>query len=241
MTEALERAREARPRRFRPYPEYKDSGVEWLGEIPKHREVERLKDYVLQFESGETPESGNLDYWTDGGDGIPWVAISDMTRDSHVRETAKRVTEQGRHSKGLRILAAGTLPYSMYASLGMVALLETDAVINRAILGVVPHPSKLLREYPRRWFEFMQAHVRILSSGNTQDNLNADKVRKTPAFLPVALNEQPAIAAFLDRETAKIDALAAKVREAIDRLKEFRTALIFVAVTGKIDVKEAAG
>lgn len=51
-------------------------------------------------------------------------------------------------------------------------------------------------------------------------------------------HEQRAIASFLDRETARIDALVAKVREAIDRLKEFRTALIFAAVTGKIDVSE---
>ena len=50
--------------------------------------------------------------------------------------------------------------------------------------------------------------------------------------------EQRAIAAFLDRETARIDALVAKVRDAIDRLKEFRTALISAAVTGKIDVRE---
>jgi restriction endonuclease S subunit len=50
--------------------------------------------------------------------------------------------------------------------------------------------------------------------------------------------EQRAIAAFLDRETAKIDALIAKVREAIERLKEYRTALISAAVTGKIDVRE---
>ena len=54
------------------------------------------------------------------------------------------------------------------------------------------------------------------------------------------LSEQRAIAAFLDRETAQIDALVAKVREAIDRLKELRTALISAAVTGKIDVRETA-
>ena len=54
------------------------------------------------------------------------------------------------------------------------------------------------------------------------------------------LPEQRAIAAFLDHETAQIDALIAKVHEAIDRLKELRTALISAAVTGKIDVRETA-
>ncbi|HEY8428397.1 MAG TPA: restriction endonuclease subunit S, partial [Sandaracinaceae bacterium] len=54
------------------------------------------------------------------------------------------------------------------------------------------------------------------------------------------IHEQRAIAAFLDRETAQIDALIAKIREGMERLKEFRTALISAAVTGKIDVREEA-
>jgi restriction endonuclease S subunit len=62
--------------------------------------------------------------------------------------------------------------------------------------------------------------------------LGAIRVQKPP------IHEQRAIAAFLDRETARIDALVAKVRDAIERLKELRTALISAAVTGKIDVRE---
>jgi restriction endonuclease S subunit len=53
-------------------------------------------------------------------------------------------------------------------------------------------------------------------------------------------HEQRAIVSFLDRETARLDALTAKVREAIERLREFRTALVSAAVTGKIDVRSAA-
>ena len=103
-------------RRFKPYPAYKDSGVEWLGEMPAHWEVKRLKDCVQRLESGGTPESDNFDYWTEDEEGTPWVAISDMTRCFHVRDTSKRLTERGRRSKHLPILPAGTLLYSMYAS-----------------------------------------------------------------------------------------------------------------------------
>ena len=76
---------------------------------------------------------------------------------------------------------------------------------------------------------------------NTQGNLNIERIGSTGSPIPVPKkSEQRAIATFLDRETAKIDALVAKVREAIDRLKELRTALISAAVTGKIDVRQAA-
>ncbi len=190
---------------------------------------------MARLESGGTPESDNLKYWTDEEHGIPWVAISDMTRSFFVRETARRVTEEGRLSKSLRILPAGTLLYSMYASLGKVALLKTEAVINQAILGIAPRASEALRDYLRWWFEFMQAHVRMLSSSNTQDNLSAVRVRNMPVVLPAFIDEQRDIAAFLDRETAKIDALVAKKERLIELLQEKRTALITRAVTRGLD------
>jgi len=78
-----------------------------------------------------------------------------------------------------------------------------------------------------------------LGYGGGQPNLSQDLLRSIRVPLP-PIDDQCAIAAFLDRETARIDALIAKVREAIDRLKELRTALISAAVTGKIDVREEA-
>ena len=222
------------PQSIRPR-NYRDSGVEWLGQIPSHWNLKRLKHTVTRFESGGTPESNNPRYWTDEEHGTPWVAISDMTRAFYVRVTARRVTEEGRLSKSLQVLPSGTLLYSMYASLGKVALLETAAVINQAILGIVFRPRIALRDYMRWWFEFMQAHVQTLSSSNTQDNLSAERVRNMPVVLPASIDEQSAIADFLDRETAKIDALVAKKERLIELLREKRTALITRAVTRGLD------
>jgi hypothetical protein len=70
-----------------------------------------------------------------------------------------------------------------------------------------------------------------------QANLNPTRYTQVQIPKPV-LGEQECIIAFLNRETARIDALVTKVREAVDRLKEYRTALISAAVTGKIDVRE---
>jgi|688.fasta_scaffold01927_7 type I restriction enzyme S subunit len=231
-------------RGYRPYPAYKASGVEWLGEIPKHWDVKRLKNAVKKLETGGTPESNNSDFWTDGDDleGTAWVAISDMTRSFHVRETVKRLTADGLLSKRLPVLPSGTLLYSMYASLGKVALLEIDAVVNQAILGIVPDTSTVSRAYLRWWLEFMQGHIQILSSSSTQENLNAEKVRNIPVFLPDEATQQ-AIANFLDSETARIDALVAKKQRLIELLHEQRTTLITRAVTkgldGSVPMKES--
>jgi type I restriction enzyme S subunit len=130
----------------------------------------------------------------------------------------------------------------MYASLGKVALLEIDAVVNQAILGIVPDTSTISRDYLRWWLEFMQGHIQILSSSSTQENLNAEKVRNIPVFLPDEATQQ-AIANFLDSETARIDALVAKKQRLIELLHEQRTALITRAVTkgpdGSVPMKES--
>ena len=77
--------------------------------------------------------------------------------------------------------------------------------------------------------------------GTAQVNKSVSQIVQNVVILPCPPpEEQHAVAAFLDRETARIDVLIAKVREAIERLKEYRTALISAAVTGKIDVRDAA-
>ena len=99
-------------------------------------------------------------------------------------------------------------------------------------------------EVPRFFYYLMHTLAKrgvFVAGGNpnTIDHLTAVQLRHYR--LPFAsFSEQRAIAAFLDHETAKLDTLVAKVREAIDRLKELRTALISAAVTGKIDVREEA-
>ena len=76
-----------------------------------------------------------------------------------------------------------------------------------------------------------------LANPGAVPSVNERQIQDTPVLVP-PMAEQRTIASYLDRETSRIDALVAKVREAIDRFKEFRTALISAAVTGKIDVRE---
>ena len=193
-----------------------------------------MKDCVSQFISGGTPSTDNPEYWSDDSSGTPWVAIGDMTRSYHVQDTAKRITPSGLSSKKLTIIPTGTLLYSMYASLGKVALLQIDAVVNQAILGIVADRRRAQRVFLRYWLEFMQLHVVMLSSSSTQDNLNAEKVRGMTVFLP-PLAEQRAIADYLDHQTDLMDSLIAKKQRMIELLAERRQSLITHAVTKGLD------
>jgi len=218
-----------------PNARMKDSGVEWLGEVPEGWEVVRVKHTLKHIGSGGTPDTEQTLFWSDNEEGIPWVAIGDMSDRDFIESTAKRLTARGVTSKRLTVWPAGTLLFSMYASLGHTTELRVAAATNQAILALLPKKN-VSQSFLKRWFEYLRPSLREHASSNTQDNLNEEKVRNLLAMLP-PLPEQRTIAAFLDHETAKIDALIEEAKKAIELMKERRTALISAAVTGKIDVR----
>lgn len=216
--------------KYQKYTEYKDSGVEWLGEIPSHWDFSCLKYLLDKMVAGGTPESTNDAYWAESGDGIPWVSIADITKNFEITATKKDVTELGLSVKNLQILPKNTILYSIFASLGKVSSAQVPLVTNQAILGLIPKVSKLDNRYLVRWLQAIESNLAIFSTSNTQDNLNAEKVGNLPLFNP-PLNEQRSIANFLDHETTQIDTLIAKQEKLIELLKEKRQAVISHAVT----------
>ncbi|MGR6806577.1 restriction endonuclease subunit S [Sphaerotilus natans] len=215
------------------YPHYKPSGVEWLGDVPRHWDVTRLKFLLSSMGSGGTPDTDNQEYWVEGDEGIPWVAIGDLSDRPRVEFTSKRLTASGLDSKRLTVWPVGTLLFSMYASLGHTALLSVPAATNQAILALLPSDA-VVKQYLVRWLEFLKPKLKEQASSNTQDNLNAEKVRNLVAMCP-PVEEQTTIAAFLDHETAKIDALIAEQAKLIALLAEKRQATISHAVTRGLD------
>ena len=90
--------------RYRTDDEMKDSGVEWLGKIPKEWDLGRVKYFVREFVTGGTPDSHNENYYTEFEFGIPWISIADMSTNDFIKNTNKSITEEGLNSKRLKIL-----------------------------------------------------------------------------------------------------------------------------------------
>ena len=210
------------------YPKYKDSGIEWIGEIPEHWVVSKLKYSLDEIIGGGTPDTSNPSYWDDEN-GIPWVAISDITEQEILKKTSRKISVEGKESKGLEIIPRGTLLISIFASLGKTTLLDIDASANQAILGLIP-AHKLIRDYLKYHLVDVERYISYYSSSNTQENLNLTKIKNLIVLLP-PFPEQQTIANYLDRKTRQIDTLIENKQKQIDLLKEQRTAITNQAVT----------
>jgi len=218
----------------------KDSGVEWLGEIPAHWEVKRLwhltpSDRRIMY--GIVLPGPNVD------DGIPIVKGGDVSLERLRLDSLNRTTREIESGYVRSRLRGGDLVYAIRGSIGEVAMvpaeleganLTQDAA--RIAYASATHGPWLVHAL-KSSAVFAQLEAGAL--GATIRGINIRDLKRASMAVPPR-SEQRAIAAFLDRETARIDALVAKVREAIERLKELRTALISAAVTGTIDVREEA-
>ena len=213
---------------FPRYPAYKDSGVEWLGDVPEHWEVWKLSHAFTQIGSGTTPKTDNRDYY-EGGD-IPWVNTGDFN-DRELDECDKRITELAivDHS-ALKTYPPGSLLIAMYgATIGKLAILNFAATVNQACC-VFAGPSEIASKFMFYWFLGLREQIISLATGGGQPNISQDILRSLRVAIPVLLH-QAQIVSFLDHQTSTIDDLIAEQKRLIELLQEKKQAVISHAVT----------
>ncbi|MBD3237904.1 MAG: hypothetical protein GF330_14490 [Candidatus Eisenbacteria bacterium] len=230
MADATDRIPDAPARRFRPYPEYKDSGVEWLGEIPEHWEVKRLK-CVASVNDEVLAES------TDPSFELSYVDISSVDSDAGITNTEELVFEKA-PSRARRLVRDGDVVVSTVRTyLRAIAAIEDpkpNLIVSTGFAVIRPRQlDSSFAAYALRAPYFVERVV-ANSVGVSYPAINASELVCFPIVFP-STDEQHAIAAFLNRETARIDSLVAKKERLIELLQEKRTALITRAVTRGLD------
>jgi type I restriction enzyme, S subunit len=210
----------------------KDSGIEWLGQIPAHWEVKKWR-YCCHVTEGQV--SPDDDRYRD----------RIMIAPNHIESGTGRILftetadEQGAIS-GKYLVKPGDLIYSKIRPGLNKACIATGEWLCSADMYPVEVTTSDLRVRYLLHFVLSEPFVRLMvdeSMRVAMPKVNREKLAACPLLIPPP-PEQDRIATFVQRETARIDALTAKVRDAIDHLKEYRTAVISAAVTGKIDVRE---
>jgi type I restriction enzyme S subunit len=212
-----------------PKVKFKDSGIEWLGDIPNGWRILPIK-YIYKFYTGWTPPTGQDEYFEGEN---PWANISDLGP-KYLMETVKQISDSAIEVSRLKLSPKGSLLFSFKLSIGQVSIAGIDLYTNEAI-ATFPPDAKLSTSY-------LYWAAPIFITKNADENiygaklLNQELIKNAKRAFP-SDKEQRAIADFLDRETARIDALIEKVEQSIDLLEEYRSAIITDAVTGKIDVR----
>ena len=215
-------------RGLEPNAPMKDSDVEWLGEIPAHWEVKRLK-YSAPLRNGKLDNKPEDATYVGLENIEPWTGklLLDYQPDSVDSTVVTFAPGDVLFGKLRPYLAKVARPSFEGTATSEILVFQPMDECSQSYLAYC-----LLNAPYIRWID-------TLAYGARMPRVSPDEV--ACSFIPLPpLPEQHAIATFLDRESAKLDALIAKVREAIDRLRELRTALISTAVTGRIDVREEA-
>lgn len=218
----------------------KDSGVEWLGEVPAHWDVCPLK-FLANVGNGSTPNRDNPDYWAD--EGFPWLNSSVVNQDE-VSEAERFVTSAALKECHLPIIEPPAVLVGITGqgkTRGMAAPLTFTATVNQHLAYIKPDQTKLGVTYLLRVIEAAYEHLRTESEGvgSTKGAITCGQLGAWKVPVP-ALEEQSEIVSFLGEELSKFDALMNEGVLSIELLRERRTALISAAVTGQIDVRSIA-
>ena len=207
----------------------KPSGVEWLGDVPVKWKILRLGfECRTHVPMRDKPES------LDGA--IPWIRIEDFDGKYITRsKSGQGVTPATVAAMNLKVLPEGAVLCSCSCSMGVAAIVAHPLVTNQTFIGIVPG-NRVRSDYLYYYFNTIAKHLDAMSTGAIQTYLSRNDFQQI-RFPGPSVAEQRSIAEFLDRETAKIDGLVSEAKNAIELLRERRSALISAAVTGQIDVR----
>jgi type I restriction enzyme S subunit len=209
--------------RFRHYPEYKESGVEWIGEIPKHCEMKRLK-YVADLNMGQSPPS---EEYNSDQIGTPFLQGNAEFGMHHPTPKIYCPTAK-KHASPSDILV------SVRAPVGALNIADQEYGIGRGLCAIRPRMNQLERHYAKYLLEVVRTELHVVATGSTYDAVTVDEVSNLTCVVP-SFSEQIQIANFLDRKTEQIDELIRIKERRIELLQAQRTALINQAVTKGLD------
>lgn len=212
------------------YPVYKDSGIDWLGEIPEHWEIKKVK-YMTNILRGKfTHRPRNDPRMYDGK--YPFIQTGDVaSANKYVTKYYQTLNEEGFAVS--KQFPKGTLVMTIAANVGDIAILDFEACFPDSIVGFVPKEFINL-DYLYNLFIAMRQELFRIAPINTQLNLNVERIGALLAIVPT-LSEQKQIAHFIDRKLEEIDHFIRNKQRLIELLNEQKTAIVNRAVTKGIN------
>ncbi len=209
----------------------KDSGVEWMGEVPESWCVLATKRLFLVV-SGATPKSDKSEFW-DGN--IKWITPADYkTEDIYINGGKRSITEAGFKSCNTTMIPPNNIIFSKRAPIGAVAINNSELCTNQGCLACIAKEDLAVKYFYYVMSVFTEQYE-FLGTGTTFKEISLNDFKDF--LLPYPhIQEQIQIADYLDKECANIDSLITIKQQKIEELKEYKISLIYEYVTGKKEV-----
>lgn len=204
------------------YEKYKNSGIEWLGEVPEHWELCKIK-HKYGFKTGATPSSGKKEFYEGH---LRWANIGDIDNEI-IFDTNNHITQEAVNSCNMTISPKGSLLYSFKLSVGQVAFCGEDMYTNEAIATFESRKQNL------KYLYYIAPQFIIHNANRNIYNaplLNQDLIKNAVIILPPK-KEQDKIVAYLDEKCGKINGAIDVQKKKIDLLNELKQTIITNAVT----------
>ncbi|PWQ96022.1 restriction endonuclease subunit S [Leucothrix pacifica] len=218
----------------------KNSEIEWLGEVPEHWNVLKLRFL------GECQNGINIgaEYF---GRGYPFVSYGDVYNNRQLPREVKGLVESSENDRKLFSVNTGDILFTRTSeTIEEIAMASVcmksieDSAFAGFLIRFRPHQDGLIKEFSEYYFQNALLRAFFVKEMNlvTRASLSQELLKNLPVLLPPQ-NEQKAIADYLGGVVKKIDGMVTLNQQTIEKLEEYRTALITAAVTGKIDVRNA--
>lgn len=211
----------------------KASGIDWLGDIPMHWRIKPVKR-VAKLESGHTPDKKSDKYWEDCT--TPWVSLNDtatLRHNDYISETMFNVNEKGIQNSSARLLPAQAVVFTRDATIGESAITTVPMAVSQHIIAWLCDTSEVIPEYLLFVIYGMQGELRRITNCTTIGTISMQDVRGIRVAIPPT-EEQLSIIEYVQDGKARIEAASQEIETSIEKLIEYRSALVTAAVTGKL-------
>jgi len=218
-----------------PKAEMKDSGIGWLGKIPRHWGIKKLKYVADKVQTGITPPSESTEYYDDGN--IDWYTPGDFQESVQLRNSFRKINRLAIEKGVARIFPPhSVLLIGIGATLGKVGIIKKLSSSNQQI-NAITFSHKFNPFFGVYYLQAITDTVVSLSNASTLAILNQTQTKDILVLVP-PLEEQGKIVEYIQSVELKHAEIVNREQKQIDLLKEYRTALISEVVTGKIDVRD---
>ena len=215
--------------------EMKESGVEWIGMIPKHWNINKLK-FFADISTGTTPSTDNEEYWKEPTEN--WYTPSDFCEEKvHLETSSRKVSTTAFQESACRVFKKDVvLVVGIGATLGKIGISSVECSANQQI-NAIEFYDNVYPLFGVYYLSSLKEVMKSLASAATLAIMNQSVTGSIPFVCPT-LDEQKEIADYLEKKTKSIGSLLNQIEVQIVELKSYKSTLITEAVTGKIDLRE---